>query len=276
MIARLVTGFILAPLVVWLLLAGPQLAIVAVVAVAAGLAANELVAMWRFTRPFDGALAAVLAAGVSATPFLGDPQPFMWVTLGTVAALAYTLLRPGDNLDDAARRGAIMVLAITYVGGLAGAMTAIAVGPTPLAAPGVAGPFAFGPSALLTLLAIVFLGDTGAYFAGKALGRHKLYPAISPKKTIEGSIGGLSASVAGAACCSLWLIPQVPLWEAMALGALCGSVAQVGDLAESLFKRASQTKDSGKLLPGHGGMLDRIDGVLFAAPVFWAWLQVAH
>jgi len=273
LLIRIATGLILAPLVVCLLLWGPLIAIVGVIAVVVGLAASELLGMESTCRPADRVLAAVLAAALSTTPWLGSPHPLMLLMLGTVVLLSWNLLRPGD-LADASRRAAWLVLALAYVGGLGSALVAIASLPSP--APEVLSPFPFGPAAMLTLLMIVFMGDTGAYFAGKALGSRKLYPAISPKKTVEGTLGGLAASVGGGALGHWLLVPQLSLAECLLLGAACGAVAQVGDLSESLFKRATGTKDSGRLLPGHGGMLDRIDGVLFGAPVFFGWLHLAH
>lgn len=269
MLARLATGFVLAPLVVWLLLAGPLPLILAVLVLASAACAWELLGMWPDVRARDRALGTAVVALAVIAPAVHGHAPLLVATLAPVVLLVWCLGKP-DDLPAAARRAMALLLALGYVGMLASCMTWVAVH-TP--APGaVAAPFAFGPAALLSLFIIVFAGDTGAYFAGRFLGRHKLYPLVSPKKTIEGSVGGLLASVGGAALCSHLLIPQIPMADALVLGAGCGAVAQVGDLAESLFKRASGTKDSGNLLPGHGGMLDRLDGVLFAAPVFVAWL----
>lgn len=122
---------------------------------------------------------------------------------------------------------------------------------------------------LLTALAVVWAADTGAYFAGRAFGRHKLAPRISPNKTIEGLLGGLLAGTAAGIAFSLYAgatgeqLPQVAL---VALVAAMFSV--IGDLFESLLKRHVGVKDSGRLIPGHGGVLDRLDGVLAALPVF--------
>ena len=117
-------------------------------------------------------------------------------------------------------------------------------------------------------LAVVWFGDSGAYFGGKAMGRHKLYPIVSPNKTWEGTISGLAASVLGAYIIHLLLLPDLSLQIVVIAALVGGAVAQVGDLVESAFKRACGVKDSGQILPGHGGMLDRLDGLLFSAPVF--------
>jgi phosphatidate cytidylyltransferase len=119
------------------------------------------------------------------------------------------------------------------------------------------------------LLAVVFAGDTGAYYVGKAIGRHKLCPRISPGKTVEGAAGGLAANLAiGAGYKQLWL-PELS-WALCVVLVLCmGIVGQVGDLTESILKRSVAVKDSGRLLPGHGGLLDRVDALIFASPVLY-------
>ena len=116
-----------------------------------------------------------------------------------------------------------------------------------------------------TMLAIVFSGDTLAYISGMLLGKNKLIPSISPKKTLEGAIGGLLGSCIAAAVASYFL-PHVRLELLVLLGLTVGFFAQLGDFFESLLKRIANIKDSGSIMPGHGGVLDRLDGVLFAAP----------
>lgn len=110
-----------------------------------------------------------------------------------------------------------------------------------------------------------WLSDSGALFVGKALGRHKLAPHVSPAKTWEGSLGGLLVAVLGGLLFGKML--HIPLGEAAALAALCGLVGQIGDLCESALKRDLQVKDTGAVIPGHGGILDRIDSLLFSAPI---------
>jgi phosphatidate cytidylyltransferase len=118
---------------------------------------------------------------------------------------------------------------------------------------------------------VVWIGDSAAYYVGSRWGRHKMAPVVSPNKSWEGAAASLAAAAATAALWS-WIVRRDVAPGVVALGALANVAGQLGDLVESLFKRGSGLKDSGQLLPGHGGMLDRIDGLLFAAPVLWiAW-----
>jgi phosphatidate cytidylyltransferase len=128
-----------------------------------------------------------------------------------------------------------------------------------------------GTTWIFFLLFIVFSGDVGAFYAGRFFGRHKLSPAISPGKTIEGSVGSLLTSmVVGFGFYSIFLPHLNPL-AVLALLACVNPAAQAGDLFESQLKRSAGIKDSGSILPGHGGMLDRIDALLFAAPIAWVF-----
>jgi phosphatidate cytidylyltransferase len=131
-----------------------------------------------------------------------------------------------------------------------------------------------GPWFVLSLLALVWLADISAYFAGKAFGRRKLAPRVSPGKTIEGALAGVAAAVIWIGISSFWpgsfghaLVVRWTLWGALPIGALLGVLSIVGDLFESLLKRRAGRKDSSALLPGHGGVYDRIDAVLPVAPV---------
>ena len=148
-----------------------------------------------------------------------------------------------------------------------------ALGGPPVELPGSAVAVSAGCCWLVALRLAVWGLDTAAYAVGKAVGRHKLCPKISPGKTVEGAIGGLLAAVALIAGLGHWL--GLPLAHGLILGAGVGVAGQVGDLFESLLKRRAGVKDSGSLLPGHGGVLDRFDSLLFAAPLAYFYLSFA-
>jgi phosphatidate cytidylyltransferase len=126
----------------------------------------------------------------------------------------------------------------------------------------------------ITFLLVVFAGDTGAYFAGKKYGKTKLYPVISPKKTREGSLGGIAAGYILALFAKVAFFREMPWGAIVVMPFAVGIMAQVGDLCESLVKRAFDKKDSGSILPGHGGFLDRFDGVVFSLPVMYACVRI--
>jgi len=131
-----------------------------------------------------------------------------------------------------------------------------------------------GPKLLLFALAITWAADTLAYFAGRAFGKHPLAPHISPKKTWEGSVAGLVGSLLIAYAFHFWL--TVPLHHLLAMAFLGNIAGQMGDLLESACKRSAGVKDSGGLLPGHGGILDRIDALILCIPVIWFYLVLVN
>ena len=125
-----------------------------------------------------------------------------------------------------------------------------------------------GRVATLLLLATIVVSDSAQFYTGRLLGRRPLAPAISPKKTVEGAFAGLIASMIAGVVIGVWLVGRSPSTFLVA-ALLAGGMSQIGDLAESALKRSAGVKDSSSILPGHGGMLDRLDGLLFAAPVFY-------
>lgn len=125
-------------------------------------------------------------------------------------------------------------------------------------------------------LIVTWGNDTAAYFAGRLLGRRKLYPAVSPNKTWEGFAGGMAGSVAGMFIARATFFPQLSAIDCLVVGIAAGILGPVGDLCESMFKRAFQVKDSGRIIPGHGGLLDRIDALIFNAPMVFVYAALLH
>lgn len=132
----------------------------------------------------------------------------------------------------------------------------------------------FGEWLLIFVIFVTWAGDTGAYYVGMRLGRRPLAPVISPKKTVEGLIGGLVASALAAIAARNWFLPQFGIAEALTLGLVLGAIGTLGDLAESALKRSAGVKDSGSVIPAHGGMLDRIDSLLFTGPAFYYYVTL--
>ena len=126
---------------------------------------------------------------------------------------------------------------------------------------------------LILMAVTVWVMDSGAYFTGRAIGKHKFWPRISPKKTWEGFFGGLISGAIVAALLAYYFVPGVSWWQGMVLGVVVGVVGPLGDLSESLFKRQAGVKDSSNLIPGHGGFFDRIDSFIFVAPVVYLLAQ---
>jgi phosphatidate cytidylyltransferase len=132
---------------------------------------------------------------------------------------------------------------------------------------------AMNPRWLVFGLVVSWIGDTGAYYVGRRYGKHKLAPRVSPGKTWEGAIASAVISALAGAVAMPRLIPGVDLWQALLLALAANIAGQIGDLAESAIKRAAGVKDSGTLLPGHGGLLDRVDSSMFALPVLYGLLK---
>jgi len=190
--------------------------------------------------------------------------PFPWVSvevivvLGLIGAAANVLASERIGTPTLADTSAA-VLAPVYIGLPLGSLVAIAA--------------VAGREGVLLLLGTVAASDTAQYYTGRLFGRHPLAPRRSPKKTIEGAVGGFVVAPAVlVAAGSVWL-PGLPAWKLATLGVLVVTAGIIGDLFESMLKRAADVKDSSHLIPGHGGVLDRIDALLFAAPVFYFFLR---
>jgi phosphatidate cytidylyltransferase len=128
-----------------------------------------------------------------------------------------------------------------------------------------------GPGYVVLTIMFAWFGDTGGYFAGRFLGRYKLYEAVSPKKTVEGAIGSLAGSVLGSVLAHFWFLPKLSLAHGIPLALVAGAFGQAGDLGESVLKRSFGVKDSGAIVPGHGGILDRVDALMLTSAVTYLY-----
>jgi len=230
---------------------------------------------WR-PLPWLGVPAAivfVLLAQWAAGDVAAWALPAWWLvlalTLGSLGAAVFVRGAGGDPLLAVA----VTVFGALYVGGTLAFVVLLR------AYPGVdgGGPGWAGAILLIFPLVATWFGDSVAYFVGRTWGRRKLLPRVSPAKTVEGGVGGLVGASGASALYALVLLGPgspafLPVAAAAVLGLLIGAVAQVGDLAESVLKREAGVKDSGALLPGHGGVLDRFDGVFFTVPLTYALL----
>ncbi len=183
--------------------------------------------------------------------------------VAAVAAALVAVLR--------ADRFGVAVLAAESAGALAGLL--IGLGAGSFAALARLSPTEDGTARLVLLLSVVVASDVFAYFVGQAVGRHKLAPQVSPGKTVEGAIGGLLGAALSSAVVASQLFRTQPLGLIVTIGVLVAVAGMVGDLLESLFKRYVGVKDSGSLFPGHGGVLDRIDAFILAAPLLYAFFR---
>ncbi len=255
---RIATASFLALLLLLVLFVLPPLWAVLVFAGTMTLGAWE----WSGFGSVGGILGrSAYAAGIAA--LLGaswvwtrDPVHLLWVLrlacLWWIAAFVWLIVAPASNRPALILACGVPVLVPTFL-----ALARVHTSPRG---------FARGPEMLLWLLLLVFAADIGAYFAGRAWGRHKLAPHVSPGKTWEGALGGLAAVAAVALVGTLHF--GLPVFGGVAFACAIGIFSVIGDLTESMFKRAAGLKDSGKLLPGHGGVLDRVDSVTAAAPLY--------
>ncbi|MCC7241404.1 MAG: phosphatidate cytidylyltransferase [Acidobacteria bacterium] len=241
---------------IWFLTPVALLVVALVVAALAFVEYARIVNAIGATVPWWTSLAATLGACAMV--------PFPWVSVEVVIVVG--LIGMAANVLASDRVGpptladtAAAVLAPVYIGLPLGALVAIAA----LA----------GREAVLVLMGTVAASDTAQYYTGRLFGRHPLAPLRSPKKTIEGALGGFVVAPAVlVAAGSAWL-PGLTPWRLVVLGVLIVTAGIIGDLFESMLKRAAGMKDSGHLIPGHGGVLDRIDALLFAAPVFYFFVR---
>ncbi|WP_428262605.1 phosphatidate cytidylyltransferase [Haliangium sp.] len=283
--SRLLVAAVAAPVLVFIFYLDNPLYTWLLLFAATFLALHEFFGM-TLSDPADRRASLICSMLAAATLYWWDPSilaikthnfafagagPTMALFLAVIPISLYYLFRVGD-MNTVATRMAYSVLGAVYVGLLITFLGLIKRD--------------FGPAGgdlLVFLLIVAWMGDTGAYFGGRFFGKRKLYPTVSPGKTWAGAIGGLLVSVASAAGVKLGLsavhdppsiMHQLTWLDILALSVPGAILGQLGDLVESLLKRSTGVKDSGSLLPGHGGILDRVDAVLVLAPYVYLYLIV--
>jgi phosphatidate cytidylyltransferase len=256
---RVLTSVVAVPLLLAVLFYGPPLAWACLLFAAAAVAGFELFAM---TTGRDGLLQAAgvtLSVALALVLYFATHSSRALLTLSLAVTLVGLLL-PLFRVTDISRSGLqLMSLAAGpwYVGALLTSLSLLRRD--------------FGAGWVVLVLSVAWLADTGGYFVGRKFGNAKLYPKVSPNKTWAGLYGALLGSTLAGVVAALTYLPELPLLNGVVLGMFGGVFGQMGDLVESLLKRSVGVKDSGNIIPGHGGILDRIDAVLFVAPLTYVY-----
>lgn len=261
---RVATAVVLLPLLWWVVREGSRELFVALALPLIAVASWECFRMLeaRGSRPFTalGIVAtAALCWSFSGRAGMEPSAPLTALVLVTLPAAMWLRGDPREMLESCLATWfppLLVGLGLAYVVGLRGM------------------PGEDGQDLLLLLFVCVMAADTCAFFVGSKLGRRRLAPRLSPKKSWEGVAGGLAGSIAGALVAHAWFYRRLPLEHALALGVILGVAAIVGDLAESMVKRAAGVKDSSNLVPGHGGLLDRTDSFLLSAPLLYHYYRL--
>ena len=254
---RFASAVPLIPLILWLLFYGPRWGFHTFCFVGVAIVARELMAIAMPGQRLLIAIGTLASMGFAAVAVFAPEHLFAGVLgLGFVAMIT-SLLRP-DPVETSGARAGWLFGGPVYIGGL-------------LISVDLLHGLPFGARWVVLAMMLAFLSDTAAYFAGRAFGKHKLYEKLSPKKTIEGSLGGLAGAVGGAFFAIYVMKLPIPVPHAIALGVIAGALGQAGDLLESMLKRSAGVKDSGNILPGHGGLLDRVDALMFTASTTWLY-----
>ncbi len=254
---RWLTALIALPILLLILLKGERGLFVLVLLVISGLGQWEFLSMLQVEEERVRRFLSIILGSLVLFSFFPVTRsgyfPLLALTLALFSFFAFYLMSYG-HIENLIRDLSVNALALLYIPFLLGHLVWLRDLPD-------------GRWWVLWLLAVIFAGDTGAFYIGRTLGNTKLFPTVSPGKTWAGTLGGAAASVVMGGAAGYWLIPYIS-WVGLAvMGGALGVVGILGDLFESMLKRRAQVKDAGQLLPGHGGMLDRLDSILFAAPV---------
>jgi phosphatidate cytidylyltransferase len=242
-----------------IVLKGGTLLLACLLALLAAIGIAEFYRMALPERKLELRLAVMTGPALVFIPFTGSDK-FVLPGIGLlfiVFSLLY-LFRI-DTIETAARDVALALLAFLYIPFLLMHLVLLRLTP-------------YGIEWLFVIMLIVMTNDSAAYYTGCAFGKNRLYPLVSPKKSIEGAAGGLVGSLVGTMLAKFTFFPQLTVTDAVVTALVVGVTGQAGDLFESLLKRSFGVKDSGSIIPGHGGVLDRLDSILFAAPITYYYV----
>ncbi len=250
LLLRVLSAAVGIPLLVLLVLWRQSLGFGLLMLVAAAVGLSEYGQLVLQDWPRGRHAVVVVGTALSAGLYFQPERALAWVMAAVILGGAAALLAV-DDISRAGSRLALVVFGVFYVGALI------------VALPLLQRDVEHGPLWVLAAVAVTFANDTGAYFTGRAVGRRKLAPAVSPGKTVEGAVGGMAAGLAMLLLARQTFFTALELRDCLIIGIVGGVLGPMGDLVESMLKRSVGAKDSGKLIPGHGGMLDRIDALLF-------------
>tara|TARA_B100000959_G_scaffold72845_1_gene77355 strand:+ start:10651 stop:11439 length:789 start_codon:yes stop_codon:yes gene_type:complete len=258
---RVLTGIIAIPLVLGIVYYGSPLLFLVFVAAVALAAVYEYFTMIDRVGINGFPIPAMLLSFLLLLSFYFDGR-FMaeWGLLAGLTLFGAWFLQE-DNIKVAIDQIAYTLFGILYIAGFGGYYLMIR-------------KLENGHTLIFFLFLIIWLSDIAAYYWGKNFGKKSLAPVVSPKKTVEGSIAGVGGSLLAGTIAGLWFLDHISMVHCLLAALICGIIGQVGDLAESLLKRHVDVKDSSDFLPGHGGVLDRIDGLLFAGPAFYCYFKL--
>jgi phosphatidate cytidylyltransferase len=258
---RILSAAVLASLLAGVILYGAGLPFDLLVGAVAVICAVEYCRMF-FPSPRDRGVVIAATALIYGSCVLLPHRLSLPAALLLVMAAAFSFLAGADPAEAKTRRAALAALGGVYIGGF------LSTYPRTISLP-------WGQHWVLLGLVVVAAGDTAAYFSGRAFGRRPLAPRISPNKTVEGAVGGLAAGVVCGTAYAAAFLPDLSAGYAVFASTAVGVVGQGGDLFESLLKRAAGVKDSGALLPGHGGLFDRADAAISSGPVLYLLAAVS-
>lgn len=255
----MISAVILLPIVILIVLKGGTLLFACLLALLSALGIVEFYRMALPERRLELWLAALAGSSLIFIPFSGDDKRILAGIGLLFITFSLLFLFRIRAIETAASEIALAILAFLYIPFLL--MHLVLLRQTD-----------FGIQWLFVMMLIVMTNDSAAYYSGSAFGKHRLYELVSPKKSIEGAVGGLAGSFCGTLLAKFTFFPQLTLRDAAATALVVGIVGQAGDLFESLLKRSFGVKDSGTIIPGHGGVLDRLDSILFAAPITYYYV----